>query len=140
VLRDLGQGRPAKVPVYDFSTHCRASRPKVLRPKPIVLVEGLWLLRRRSIRRLFSLCVFIECPTRTRLRRRLERDVLSRSRTRASILRQFEQTVEPMHGKYVTPQIRDADLVFRGGITSEQARSLAAKVRAAASAGRLAGC
>src|SRR6185436_16193427 len=48
-LRQLRAGRPARVPRYDFKTHCRVRTQAVLRPRPIVVMEGLWLLRRPSL-------------------------------------------------------------------------------------------
>jgi uridine kinase len=112
VLVDLQANRPTRVPNYDFKTHCRLAGEKLLQPKPFILVEGLWLLRRASLRRRFGWRIFLNCPTRTRLRRRLARDLLARGRTRQSIQEQFWHTVEPMHQVFVAPQIRWAHLVL----------------------------
>jgi uridine kinase len=125
VLRTLLAGRSAGVPCYDFKTHCRLSQEKLLPPKPIILLEGLWLLRRPTLRRLFSLRIFLHCPLRTRLRRRLSRDLISRGRTRTSIALQFRRTVEPMHTRYVAPQAALADVVFKQDCTPRQVRALA---------------
>jgi uridine kinase len=92
-------------------------------------VDGLWLLRRLAIRRLFSFRIFIECSSQTRLKRRLGRDLLSRGRTRSSVLRQFRKTVEPMHKKFVAPQIRRADLVLRPGINSTDLAQVASRLK-----------
>ena len=62
-LKQLMQRKPARVPCYDFSTHCRRSEHTVLQPKAIVIVDGLWLLRRPSLRRLFDVKIFLECAT-----------------------------------------------------------------------------
>jgi uridine kinase len=111
VLRDCLAGRTAQVPRYDFAAHVRIGGKTALKPRPLVLVDGLWLLRRPALRRLFELRIFINCSKRTRLRRRLGRDRLSRGRSRASVLRQFRETVEPMHIRYVAPQMRWATSV-----------------------------
>jgi uridine kinase len=111
-LANVLRGRPTRVPAYDFRTHTRLPRHGILRPAPIILVEGLWLLRRPSVRRLFEFKIFLECPMRTRLHRRVQRDLLTRARNRLSVSRQFRRTVEPMHGRFVAPQIRRADLVL----------------------------
>ena len=104
VLQKLAAGEPAKLPSYDFRTHCRRSRLKVLRPASVVLVDGLWLLRRPAIRRLFQCRVFIACPGKVRLRRRLNRDMALRARSEESVRRQFRSTVQPMHARFVEPQ------------------------------------
>src|SRR5262245_32229390 len=57
-VRDLRSGRTARLPRYDFKTHCRLREENILTPKPVVLIEGLWLLRRPSLRRLFDWRIF----------------------------------------------------------------------------------
>jgi uridine kinase len=129
VLRASRQGRSVRVPAYDFKTHCRAATSRVVRNKEILLVDGLWLLRKPVVRRLFDVTVFIDCPARTRLRRRLARDMAIRGRSRASVLAQFRQTVEPMHRKFVTPQARWADFVAKGKLDSAAVRRIIRAVR-----------
>jgi len=114
-LNNLLSGKTARVPCYDFSTHCRAGREKTLKSQPFILAEGLWLLRRPSVRRLFARTIFLDCPATTRLKRRLERDQQARGRTEASIRKQFRETVEPMHRLYVQPQDKRANLVLKPG-------------------------
>jgi uridine kinase len=84
----------------------------------------LWLLRRPSVRRLFRLKIFLQCPSATRLRRRLARDLQGRSRARASVLWQFRTAVEPMHRKYVQPQCSHADLILRSPCSRSQVLKL----------------
>jgi uridine kinase len=131
VLRDCAAGRPTLVPSYDFGTHSRRATRKLFRPRPIILVEGLWLLRRRSWRGLFGLSLYLDCPARVRLARRLARDARARARTRASVLEQFKKTVEPMHRRFVEPQARLADIVLLGGWGKAEVGRLAARLRKA---------
>jgi len=100
------------------------------KPKPIILVDGLWVLHRPSLRRLFSLAIFLECPVRIRRRRRLTRDLSYRGRTRAGVEAQFWKTVEPMHKKFVLPQRRCADVILRGKWDARLIEQLAARLRA----------
>jgi uridine kinase len=123
-LRALASGRSTQVPCYDFGSHYRLRRNVRLAARPIVLVDGLWLLRRPSLRRLFKVRLFLDCPARTRLERRLKRDLASRGRARASVLRQFRATVEPMHAKYVLPQTRWADVLLDGQCDAATVRGL----------------
>jgi uridine kinase len=128
VLRDCATGRPTPVPSYDFGTHSRRPTRKLFRPRPIILVEGLWLLRRRSWRGLFGLSLYLDCPARVRLARRLARDRRTRARSRASVLEQFKKTVEPMHRRFVEPQERLADAVLRNGWGKAEVGRLAARL------------
>jgi uridine kinase len=127
-LLALLAGRPAAVPTYDFETHSRRTTENLLPAKPLIILEGLWLLRPPSLRRLFSLAIFLDCPCSTRLRRRLQRDLVSRGRSRASVEEQFRRTVEPMHRRYVAPQAQLADVVFRRNCSQRQVRALASRL------------
>jgi len=129
VLNDLRAGRAARLPRYDFKTHSRVANKNALDHKPVVLVDGLWLLHRRSLRRVFALKIFVDCPARTRRGRRLLRDLRSRGRTRASILEQLENTVEPMHARFVAPQQKWADIVLRHNFSVRDVRRLARQLR-----------
>jgi uridine kinase len=129
VLADLRAGRAARLPRYDFKTHCRARDKIPLTHKPVVLVDGLWLLHRRALRRVFGLKIFIDCPARTRRGRRVARDLRSRGRTRASILEQLKNTVEPMHARFVAPQQKWADIVLRHNFGAAEVRRLARELR-----------
>ncbi|MHB8520830.1 MAG: uridine kinase [Limisphaerales bacterium] len=113
VLSDCRTGRRTRLPRYDFKTHRRMVPLACWQPKPIVLVEGLWLLRSAAIRRLFALRIFIDCPERIRLHRRLVRDVHHRGRDLESVHCQFQKTVAPMHRRFVAPQRRWANIVLR---------------------------
>ena len=128
-LRELRAGQTATLPCYSFRTHCRLPGQSALAPKPVVLMDGLWLLRRPSLRDAFGLKIFIDCPARTRRRRRLARDLRSRGRTRAAVLEQLRETVEPMHARFVAPQEKWADIVLRHDFGEREIRRLARQLR-----------
>ena len=128
-LGELLAGRSVHLPRYNFKTHCRLPEQNVLAARPVVLVDGLWLLRRPSLRRVFGLKIFIDCPSRTRRQRRLARDLRSRGRSRTAILEQLRKTVQPMHARYVTPQQRWADVVIRHDFGEKEIQRLARELR-----------
>jgi uridine kinase len=122
-------GRAVLVPRYSFVTHTRQSKLKRLTPKPVILVDGLWLLWSPCVRRLFDLRVFLHCPHRLRLERRLARDVAHRGRDDRSVRRQFQKTVAPMHKRFVAPQAQWADVVLRQPPGQREIEHLAAVIR-----------
>ncbi len=128
-LKSLLTSRSTRLPSYDFATHSRRARSHLLKPKLILLIDGLWLLRCPSIRGLLSYSVFLDCPMRVRLRRRLVRDLQSRGRTATSVRRQFLTTVQPMHARFVAPQARRATLVYKTGPDSVEIGRLAHRLR-----------
>jgi uridine kinase len=122
VLRDCRHAAPIEVPKYDFKTHVRLDGSRSWIPTPLVLWDGLWLISRPSMRPLFDLTIFLDCPTQLRLERRLARDVSERGRTAGSIRAQFWRTVLPMHVRHVAPQAAWADIILQQP-TSETERS-----------------
>lgn len=123
-LRDCRANRVCRLPRYDFETHTRSVRSHAWHPKPLVLVEGLWLLLRPAIRRCFDFTIFVDSPAWLRLRRRLARDMAERGRSRASIQRQFRETVAPMHELFVSPQARWANVVLRQPLRDQDVHHL----------------
>jgi len=121
--------RPARLPRYDFKTHTRETENAPWNPTPLVVVEGLWLLWRPAVRRLFDFTVFIDCPGEVRLQRREARDLIERARTRISVRRQFNEIVAPMHETYVEPQMLWADLVLSHPLGEADVYQVAARLR-----------
>jgi uridine kinase len=129
VLNSCLRLKKTRIPRYDFSTHCRLPRSKILNPRPIMLIDGLWLLRAAQIRKLFTVRIFIDAPMRLRLRRRLARDVTGRGRSAKSVRDQFRKTVEPMHRRFVLPQIQWAGVVLEGDWGNHEVTKLTAVMR-----------
>ena len=111
-LGELKRGRKVFVPVYDFSSHTR--RPKVVpvSPSPLIFVEGIFVLHHEPLRTQFDLKIYLDAGSEIRLQRRVSRDLKERGRSEASVMRQYEETVLPMHREYVAPSSRHADFVF----------------------------
>lgn len=129
VLGKFAEGRSARAPKYNFATHTRAAQGEFVKPKSLIIVDGLWLLRRPAVRKLFTCRIFIHCPRRVRLLRRLKRDLQERGRNRTAIKKQFDRHVAPMHDQFVSPQLRCANIVVTNPSESEVIR-LAEKIKA----------
>lgn len=130
VVEDLAAGRTAAVPVYDFTTHTRKSETRSLPPAPLVIGDGLWLLHPEWLRTRFAFSVFVDCPAEVRLQRRIERDSRERDRSEASVRRQFETHVEPMHHRFVEPQRAFATRCVHSPLDEDALASLVADLRA----------
>lgn len=119
-LQTLLVGLEVALPRYDFTTHTRKTQTRLWHPRPIVILDGLWLLHRPALRRIYALSIYVDCPESLRLQRRLQRDQEERGRTRASIVRQFKSQVAPMHNRYVEPQKKQADLVLSSPLSARE--------------------
>ena len=134
-LRACRAGEAVALPRYDFATHSRHAEPARWTPRPVVFVDGLWLLRPPAVRELFDYSVFLDVPEPLRHQRRLARDVAHRGYTAAAVAYQLETNVAPMHARYVEPQKRHAHLVlaqpFRPAELATLARELGERLRGA---------
>ena len=59
--------------------------------------------------------IFVDSDADIRLCRRIKRDVENRGRSLESVLTQYQQTVKPMHEKYVEPSKRFAHVIIPEG-------------------------
>lgn len=123
-ITQIRSGLPSRIPVYDFSTHTRLTRKRAWKPRSIVLIEGLWLLHRPELRRSWTNSIFVGCPEELRLQRRIERDQLERGRSTASVRRQFQEYVAPMHNCHVAPQAQFAGMVINSPIPDDMVRQI----------------
>ena len=113
-LDGLLAGRPAEVPVYDFTPHTRTGTTRRVDPRPVIVVDGILVLAFPVIRERLDVSVFVEAPAEVRLARRLDRDVRERGRTPECVRTQFAATVVPMHDAFVSPCRDLADLTLDG--------------------------
>ncbi len=113
-LTALSRGEPIEEPVYLFDMHTRSESCRRVYPRPFVIVEGILALYHPEVRRHFDLRVFVTTSDQECLRRRLERDIAERGRTRESVLRQYHATVWPMALEYVLPSREHATLSVSG--------------------------
>ena len=130
VLSDLTQGRPAAVPRYDYVTHGRLRNDFLLKPAPILIVEGLWLFRRPSVRKHFDLKVYIRSTPDLCAERRLQRDTNERGRTPEQVRAQLERQTLPMFERFVAPQEKWADVVLDAPVDENEVLNLGRKIEA----------
>ncbi len=114
-VRELRAGRPVEVPIYDFVRHRRTDRTRVVEPRPVVLLEGILIFVEPSLRALQDFKVYVDTDADIRLIRRLTRDLDERGRTVEDVLRQYQETVRPMHLEFVEPSKRWADIIIPEG-------------------------
>lgn len=114
-LRALKAGEPVEVPVYDFVAHRRTGETLTVQPRPVVLVEGILLLAEPEVRDLLDFKIYVDTDPDVRLIRRLRRDIAERGRSMDDVLRQYLETVRPMHLEFVEPSKRWADVIVPEG-------------------------
>jgi len=126
-----------QLPVYDFTTHSRASSiqfeesvDSTLKDKELnigqnggtiircseinmVIVEGILIFAADSeLRSMLNLKIYVEADSDLRLALRLKRDVESRGRSVDSVIRQYLRFVKPSFENFVDPSKRYADIII----------------------------
>ena len=114
-LDKLRHGEAIDCPVYDFTQHNRSSETVRIVPKNVIIVEGILIFENNPLRDLMDIKIFVDTDADVRLCRRILRDVTKRGRTLESVLSQYQNTVKPMHEKYVEPSKKFADIVVPEG-------------------------
>ncbi|MEK7691194.1 MAG: uridine kinase [Bdellovibrionota bacterium] len=127
-LAALKRGENIRAPIYDFKTSRRLAETQTIGPCRVLMFEGIYALWDDEIRRLMDLRVYLHVDADIRFIRRLHRDVRERSRTLDSIIRQYYDTVRPMHRQFLEPTQQYADISV-GEETDLAADVLAAQVR-----------
>lgn len=110
-IHGLLRGESIERPIYDFQTHERTQNTVVVKPAPVLLAEGILLFHDERLSSLFDLRVFVDTDADIRFIRRLHRDTVDRGRSVSSVVTQYQNTVKPMHEKYVEPERRSAHLI-----------------------------
>ena len=111
----LRKGESIQCPVYDFTQHNRSNETITVVPKRVIIVEGILIFENEPLRNLMDIKIFVDTDADVRLCRRIKRDVNKRGRTLESVLIQYQETVKPMHEKYVEPSKKYADIVVPEG-------------------------
>ena len=114
-LDQLRRGEAIDCPVYDFTVHNRSDETVRIEPRKVIIVEGILIFENKPLRDLMDIRIFVDADADIRLCRRVKRDVNKRGRSLESVLTQYQQTVKPMHEKYVEPSKRFAHILVPEG-------------------------
>lgn len=114
-LSQLRRNEPVNVPIYDFTTHLRLAETRRVGPTQVVLVEGILIFADKALRDMMDVRIYVDTDSDIRFIRRLRRDIAERGRTLESVIRQYLETVRPMHLEFVEPSKRYADVIIPEG-------------------------
>ncbi len=119
-LKELQENKPIELPDYDYSQYIRIGATKFV-PKRVIIVEGIFALYYEELRKMYDLAIYVDTESDIRFIRRLERDIKERGRNIDSVIKQYTETVKPMHDAYVEPTKKYADIIIPEGGFNEKA-------------------
>lgn len=114
-VKQLKEGKAINKPIYDFTTHNRKEETEVVEPCNVMIIEGILAFALPELRDLFDIKLYVQTPDDIRFIRRMKRDITERGRTVDSVIKQYMETVRPMHIQFVEPSKAYADLIIPEG-------------------------
>lgn len=114
-LKELRGGKSIQMPTYDFLTCARQSETVTVRPREVVVVEGILVLTDKQLRDMMDVKVFVDADADERLIRVISRDCIERGRTPQMVIDRYQETLKPMHELYIEPSKKYADLIVPQG-------------------------
>ena len=114
-LKALKNGETIEMPTYDFITCSRLKESVAVKPREVVVVEGILVLTDKELRDMMDVKVFVDADADERLIRVILRDCVERNRTPQMVIDRYREMLKPMHELYIEPSKRYADLIVPQG-------------------------
>tara|TARA_B100000131_G_C17961089_1_gene550467 strand:+ start:123 stop:758 length:636 start_codon:yes stop_codon:yes gene_type:complete len=114
-LEKMISGKEVNIPIYNYDTHLRSNKTKTISKHSILILDGIFALFDPYIREIMDIKIFVDTDNDLRIIRRIKRDMIKRNRTFESIIKQYIDTVRPMHIKYVEQTKKYADIIVPEG-------------------------
>jgi len=111
-LQALRSGHSISHPEYTFNNPGAAVRQIVIRPAPIIVVEGLFVFHFEEIDALLDKRVFILTDDQVSLHRRIHRDTKERGYPESDVRYRWTHHVRPAYEQYLLPHLGRCDLVI----------------------------
>ena len=111
-IKALRKGVSISRDEYNFNNPKIISNKIIVNPKPIIILEGLFLFNLPSLSKILDRKIFIDCETDLMIERRIKRDTKIRGYDKYDVLYKYENHVIPAYHKYILPYKKDLDLVI----------------------------
>ncbi len=109
-IRHLQEGKLVFAPGYDFRNMTRIWASEPTCPKPIIIVEGLFVLAQPVVE-MCDLACYLDVAADERLLGRIMRDTDERGVTTEQVIDRYQRFVRPSYEIFVRPTKQNADVV-----------------------------
>jgi len=114
-ILNLKAGKSVPEPIYSYLTCTRSTETREIKPKSVVIIEGILVLFPAILREQMGIKVFVDCDSDLRLSRVIQRDIIERGRDVQMVLDRYEKTVRPSHLQFIEPTKQYADIIVPEG-------------------------
>ena len=119
-IQALKRGETVFQPTYSFITCTRQQEVVAVKPRHVLIVEGIFCLADENLRNLMDVKVYVDCASDVRLSRVIRRDIKERGRDVEAVLERYEKTVRPSHLQFIEPTKNFADIIVpQGGLNQK---------------------
>lgn len=127
---NLYNGVPVEMPTYDYANYIRLPECTVTMPAPVVVFEGIFALMNKNLCDMMALKIFVDTASDIRFIRRLQRDIIERGRNVESVVRQYLDSVRPMHTQFIEPTKRNSHIIIPHGANKAALEMIIARINA----------
>jgi uridine kinase len=122
---------------YTFNNSNAVPKMLEIKPAPIIIVEGLFIMHFGKIKDVLDMTIFIEAEEHIALQRRLKRDLLERGYSNEDAYYKWVNHVVPAYKEYLLPYRNQVDRIIENNthvaddiikVTEEISRELREKV------------
>jgi len=109
---------------YTFNNLKILPKKIIVKPRSIILVEGMFLFYYKNFQKLIDRKIFIDVDQNVGLKRRINRDLAERGYDKKNVLYKYNNHVIPSYNKYILPYKNDADLIVNNTKNDNEAAKL----------------
>ena len=106
---------------YTFNNPKINPRNLRVEPKPIIIVEGLFLFNDPNISKFLDKKIFIDCDLNVMIDRRITRDHEKRGYDKSDVLYKYNNHVLPAFNKFILPHKDKSDLIVNNSKNNNSA-------------------
>jgi uridine kinase len=99
-------------PEYTFNNPNAVPKMLEIKPAPILIVEGLFILHFRDIADMLDMKIFIEADEEVAMERRMKRDLIERGYSRDDAMYKWVNHVVPAYKEFLLPYKDECDRVI----------------------------
>ena len=114
-IQDLRSGRSIEQPTYSYLVSNRLPETVHVEPCEVIVIEGIMTIKKKELRALMDLKIFVDADPDERLIRVIQRDTVERGRTTQMVIDRYLEVLKPMHEEFIEPTKRYADLIIPQG-------------------------
>ena len=110
-LINIRKGESITIKEYTFNNNEKVPGKLIVKPAPIIVMEGLFIFHYEEIRKSLNLRVYIDAHENVKLERRIKRDSEERGYPEKTVRYQWENHVMPSYKKFLRPYRDDCHII-----------------------------